>query len=158
MGLSQILNSIMIEEGGNVKFQQALIRAVLHALLTMVATIIVWAIWSGIIVFADQSRSGELDTFWEIYRFAMYISLPISMILSAGFLLVSFLYHFLRADISKRQEIASSLTLAITSLLLWFPLPDGGPPLTASFIVLPVLSSLWMLGSRRRPEQHQPVD
>jgi hypothetical protein len=64
--------------------------------------------------------------------------------------LMSLIFHFLASHISRRRYVLSSLTLALSSLVLWLALPQGGAPLVILLVGLPVAASLWMLGSARR--------
>jgi len=129
------------------KFWSALLKAFLHALATLVAMIAVWAAWTGWIAFVNN-RGGELYTPWDTFRFAMIITLTITLILAGGFFVLSIIYHYFRANLSRRQYILSSLTLAFSSLLLWLVLPQGGMPVILFLIGLPILSSLWMVSSK----------
>jgi hypothetical protein len=62
----------------------------------------------------------------------------------------SFLYHYRSGTFTARQYTLSALTLALSSLLLLLVLPEGGPPLIAALIGLPVVSMLWLMGRRSR--------
>jgi len=130
------------------KFWPALLKAFLHALATLVAMIAVWAAWTGWIAFVNN-RGGEMYTPWETFRFATIITLTITLILTGGFFVLSIIFHYFRANISRQQYILSSLTLTFSSLLLWLVLPDGGMPVIFLLIGLPILSSLWMVGSKQ---------
>jgi hypothetical protein len=144
-----VVFSLLINKDGNkMKFWSALLKAFLHALATLVAMIAVWAAWAGWIAFINH-RGGEVYTPWETYRFAMIITLTITLILAGGFFILSLIYHYFSANISRQQYIFSSLTLAFSSLLLWLVLPQGGMPVILLLVGLPILSSLWMLGSKQ---------
>jgi hypothetical protein len=127
------------------KFWRVLPGALSHTFATLIATYLVWAIWFGWSVFVNGNHNLEWGGPWGTYRFGMQIALIVSLILSGGFLIMSFIYHYFRADISKKQHTLSSLTLALSSLILLTVLPNGGLPLFAVMIGLPILASSWML-------------
>jgi hypothetical protein len=129
---------------------RALLGAFLHSIATLVATISVWAIWLGWFVFIDGHHSVEWGGPWGVYRFGMKIGSVIALLLCGGFLTLSFASHFFAVNFSKRQYLLSSLTLALSSLVLWPALPEGGLPLIALLIGLPILASLWMTGGAGR--------
>ena len=132
------------------RFWRALLRAFLHSVATLIATISVWAIWLGWFVFINGHHSVEWGGPWGVYRFGMYTALVIALLLCGGFLTLSSIYHFFAVNVSKRQYLLSSLTLALSSLVLWPVLPEGGLPLIALLIGLPILASLWMTGGAGR--------
>lgn len=136
------------------RFRSALLQAFSHAIPTLAATFVAWVVWSGSILFIQGYPAGEMERLWDSLRFAMFISLTISLLLGGGFLVVSLIYHYFKGDISLRQHVLSSLTLVLSSLILWFPLPNGGAPLIALIIALPILASFWMLGGRQTEENH----
>jgi hypothetical protein len=137
----------------NAKFWHALLQAFLHSVATLLATILVWAIWMGWIVFVIGRHDAEGSGPWEIYRFGMQIALTVTLILCGGFLLMSLIYHFFRVNISTLAHILSSLTLALSSLILWPALPQGGIPLIALLVGLPIMATLWMLRSTKRAQE-----
>src|SRR3990172_4303030 len=90
---------------------------------------------------------------WGTYRFGMYIALIVALILCSGFFVMSLIYHFFAVNISRQRHILSSLTLALSSLILWLALPQGGMPLIALLIGLPIVAASWMIGSTRRAQK-----
>ena len=132
------------------RFWRALLQAFLHSVATLIATMSVWAIWLGWFVFINGHHSVEWGGPWGVYRFAMYTALIVALILCGRFLIMSLIYHFFAANISKHRHILSSLTLALSSLILWLALPEGGMPLIALLIGLPIIATLWMIGSTGR--------
>lgn len=157
--LPESVDSILIKKPSthlkhtHMRFWLALLRAFLHSIATLIATISVWAIWSGWFVFINGHHDVEWGGPWGTYRFAMHIALIIALILCGGFLIMSLIYHFFAANISKRRHILSSLTLALSSLILWLALPEGGMPLIALLIGLPIMATLWMIGSTGRAQE-----
>ena len=137
----------------NMRFWRALLQAFLHFIATRIATTSVWAIWLGWFVFVNGHHSVEWGGPWGVYRFGMRMALTITLILCGGFLIMSLIYHFFAANISRHRHILSSLTLALSSLILWLALPEGGMPLIALMIGLPIMATLWMIGSTRRAQE-----
>jgi hypothetical protein len=133
------------DERVNMRFWRALLRAFLHTITTLIATLSVWAIWFGWFVFVHGHHSVEWGGPWGVYRFAMYIALFVTLILCGGFLVMSLVYHFCATKISKQRHILSSLTLALSSLILLLALPEGGAPLIILLIGLPIVATLWMM-------------
>jgi hypothetical protein len=133
------------DERVNMRFWRALLRAFLHTIATLIVTISVWAIWFGWFVFIHGHHSEEWGGPWGTYRFAMSIALFVTLILCGGFLVMSIIYHFCAANISKQWHILSSLTLALSSLILMLALPEGGAPLIALLVGLPIVATLWMV-------------
>lgn len=133
-----------------VRFWRALLRSFLHSLATLAAVLSVWALWLAWFVFADGRGSPQWGRLWGVYRFGMRIALVVALILGGGFLLMSLLHHWRVGRISKQRRVPSSLTLALSSLALWPALPEGGTPLIALLIGLPVVAALWMLESGGR--------
>ena len=138
------------DEGMGMSFWRALLRAFLHSIATLVATISVWAIWLGWFVFINGHHSVEWGGPWGVYRFGMQIAFVIALLLCGGFLTLSLVYHYFAVRISRRQRRLSSVTLALSSLALWPVLPEGGLPLIALLIGLPILAALWMTGGGGR--------
>jgi hypothetical protein len=134
-------------------FWRALLQAIPHSFATLIATISVWAIWLGWFVFIyghhDMEWGGPLGT----YRFGMTIAFIISIILCGGFLAMSLAYYFFVKNISRQSQIFSSLTLALSSLILWPALPEGGLPLIALLIGLPIVATLWLFRSTGRVQE-----
>jgi hypothetical protein len=145
--------SIRKNDKMNTRFGHALLQAFLHSLVTLLATFLVWAIWVGWIVFVIGRRDAEGSGPWVIYRFGLQIALTVTLVLCSGFFIMSLIYHLRVGIISKQQHILSSLTLTLSSLLLWLALPQGGFPLIALLIGLPILATLWMLGSTKRAQE-----
>ena len=129
-------------------FWNAFKQSIAHAFATFFATLLVWAIWMGWFVFIAGNYGMQWDNRWDIYRFGMIMAVIISLILCSGFLVMSLIYHYFVKNIPRSREILSSLTLASSSLILLLVLPDGGVPLIALLIGLPILANLWMLRSR----------
>lgn len=127
------------------RFWLAFRKAFLHALAALLATCLVWAIWAGWFVFVQGNYDAQSGGAWGTFAFALKIGITVSFILAGVFLLLSFLYHYRSGIFSVRQYTWSVLTLAIPSLLLLSVLPEGGAPLIAALIGLPVISTLWLL-------------
>jgi len=134
------------------RFWRALLRAFLHSIATLIATTSVWAVMFGWFVFINGRHAVEWGGPWGTYRFAMSIALTIAVILCGGFLAISLIIHFFAVDISNQRRLLSSLTLALSSLVLWPVLPEGGIPLIALMIGLPIVASLWMIGGTGRAQ------
>lgn len=128
-------------------FWNAFKQSIAHAFATFFATLSVWAIWMGWFVFIAGNYNVQWDDRWDVYRFGMIIAFIISLILCSGFLVMSLIYHYFVQNIPRAREILSTLTLALSSLILLLVLPDGGVALIALLIGLPILATLWMLRS-----------
>jgi hypothetical protein len=131
-------------------------RASLHTLAALLATCLVWVIWSAWFVFIQGNYDAQSGGAGGTFAFALKIGVTVSFILAGVFLLLSFLYHYKAGKFTARQYTLSALTLAIPSLLLLSVLPEGGPPLIAALIGLPVLSTLWLVGGQETPGQADP--
>lgn len=128
-------------------FWRALLQAIPHSFATLIATISAWAIWLGWFVFINGHHDIEWGGPWGTFRFGMFIAIIVSFILCGEFLVMSLIYHFFAENISRQRLILSSLTLAFSSLILLLVLPEGGFPLIALLIGLPILATLWMFRS-----------
>jgi hypothetical protein len=128
-------------------------RAFLHTLAALLATSLVWVIWSAWFVIVGGNYDPQSGGAWGTFAFAVKIGVTVSFILAGVFLLLSFLYHTRSEKFTARQYTLSLLTLAIPSLLLLGVLPEGGPPLIAALIGLPVLSTLWLVGGWGPPSK-----
>jgi hypothetical protein len=144
--------TVQSHNGGKImKFTISLPRSFLHAIATLVAILLVWAVRNGWYVFVLGNHSPQWGGPWGVYSFGMYIALTIGLILCGVFLIMSLFYHLNSKSIPTRQYLLSSLTLAFTSLTLLLVLPQGGIPLIALLIILPAIATFWMLGSLVRP-------
>jgi hypothetical protein len=133
----------MVDKRRNM-FWNAFKSAIAHALATLLATLLVWAVWMAWFVFIAGNNAVPWGGKWDVYRFGMYIALIISLLLSGGFLVMSLIYHYVMKNIPREREILSSLALALSSLILLLVLPEGGFPLIALLIGLPISATLWM--------------
>lgn len=122
-------------------------QSIAHSFATFFATLSVWAIWMGWFVFIAGNYGVQWDERWDAYRFGTIIAFIISLILCSIFLVMSLIYHYFVKNIPREREILSSLTLALSSLILLLVLPEGGFPLIALLIGLPILATLWMFRS-----------
>jgi hypothetical protein len=128
-------------------FWHSLLQAIPHAFATLIATISVWAIWLGWFVFINGHHDMEWGGPWGTFRFGMTIAIIVSLILCGGFLVISLIYHYFAENISRQRQMLSSLTLSFSSIILLLALPEGGFPLIALLIGLPILTTLWMFRS-----------
>jgi hypothetical protein len=138
----------------------ALVHALIHMLLTWIAILLVWAVWFGWSVFVQGQHAPQHGGAWGVFRFAMFIALSISLVLCGIFFTVSLVARVIRTDIPRIRYWLSSVTLALSSLLLLLVLPQGGAPLYALLFGLPLLSGAWMwVGTGRKDRQagwHSP--
>jgi hypothetical protein len=114
----------------------------------LIATMVVWSAWLGWFVFVNGHHDVEWGGPWGTFRFGMLIALKVALILCGVFLLVNLIFPFFIPRIPWQRRLLSSLTLALTSLILWPALPDGGAPLAGLMLGLPIVAALWMVGGR----------
>lgn len=138
-------------------FWSAFKLSIAHSLATLFATVSVWAIWMGWFVFIAGNHAMQWSGQWGTYRFGMTIAFIVSLILFGGFLVMSLIYHYFINTIPREREILSSLTLALSSLILLLALPEGGLPLITLLIGLPIVATFWMYSNagRERIKFHQ---
>ncbi|HCE17731.1 MAG TPA: hypothetical protein DEQ80_07720 [Anaerolinea thermolimosa] len=137
------------------KIGGALLGAMGHTLGTWAAIMAVWAIWLAWKVFIQGYYSSDWRTPPEVYRLGLAIILLFSLPLSGEFLILSFVYRLFKITLTGWQVILSSVTLALSSLLLVLVLPEGGLPLLMMIIVLPLLATLWLNGKNQRLKRSQ---
>jgi len=122
----------------------ALLWALGHTLGAWAAMMAVWALWLAWKVFGQGYSGADWGTPPEVYRFGLSIALLVSLPLCGEFLILSFIYRLFKNAIPVRQALLSAATLALSSLLLILVLPEGGLPLVAMIIALPLLATLWL--------------
>lgn len=130
------------------RFLLALLKALLHAIGTLGATMLVQAVSAGWMVFVMGQHDTKFGP-WGTFRFLMMIAFGVALMQSGVFLVASLIAHFKRGRISGSRLALSSLTLAFSSLSIWFVAadPDGIPALFVLF-GLPVASACWLIGPK----------
>jgi len=139
------------------RFLLALLKALLHAIGTLSATMLVWAVWGGWMVFVMGQHDTKFGP-WGTFRFLMVIALLVASVQSGVFLVASLIAHFKRGRISGSRLVLSSLTLAFSSLSILFAVGSGGTPLLLLVFGLPVASACWLIGPKQEKERQQDIE
>ena len=139
------------------RFLLALLKALLHAIGTLIATMLVQVVSVGWMVFVMGQYDGKFGP-WGTFRFLMVIGLVVALMQSGVFLVASLIAHFKRGRISGSRLALSSLTLAFSSLSIWFAVGSDEPPLLLLVFGLPVASACWLIGPKQEKERQQDIE
>ena len=140
------------------RFWRALLNALVHAIATVGATMLVWAVFAAWMVFARGQYDMKFGGPWGTYRIAMMIALYVALVQSGVFLIGSLIAHFIRGRLSGRRMALSSLTLAFSSLSISFALGSGGTPLGLLIFGLPLASACWLIGPKQKRERQEDIE
>ena len=103
---------------------------------------LVQAVCGGWVLFVMGQHDARFGGPWGTFGFLMGIALLVASMQSGVFLVASLITHFIRGRISGSRLALSSLTLAFSSLSIWFALGSGGAPLgLLIFFGLPLASA-----------------
>ena len=140
------------------RFWRALLKALVHAIATVGATVLVWAVFAAWMVFARGQYDMKSGGPWGTYRFGMMVALYVALVLSGLFLMGSLVAHFIRGRLPGSRLALSSLTLALSSLTIWFALGSGGPPLGVLIFALPLASACWLIGPKQKRGRQEDIE
>ncbi|MFO7534443.1 MAG: hypothetical protein R6X19_01945 [Kiritimatiellia bacterium] len=131
------------------KLGRAFLRGLLHAIVALVAAMLVWAMLIGWGIFVSESYNPKFGGPWGDFRFAMMIALFFASVSSGVLLVASIVAHYVRGRIPVSRLVGSSLTFALTSPLVEYGIGCNSV-LTLLLIGLPLLSAAWMIEPRQK--------
>ncbi len=128
---------------------RAMLKAVLHTVVALGATMLLWAVIFGWGAFTSKHDDPKFGGPWGAFRFLMMIVVFIGFASSGVFLVASIVAHYIRGRVPVSRLVASSLTLAFTSPIIGFALGGGNKLLYLLLIGLPLVSALWLIGPKK---------